>query len=167
MLLVTVIRPSYPVIYSCDETASCGCSTKPVSITRIVGGESAGTATWGWAVSISIDNSYLCGGSIISSSWVITAAHCIRDYKASQIKIYAGSIRLRSGNQNRVASRVIMHPFYQSARYENDIALLQLSSPLTMNDSNIGVICIPSVTSVTLSAGEWPAPGITVSDLIS
>ncbi len=164
ILLLVVIRPSYEVIYSCNTTVSCGCSAKPVSITRIVGGESASAATWNWAVSISINDRYLCGGSIISSSWILTAAHCVNGYIASQIKIYAGSILLRTGTQSRVSSQIIMHPFYEPVTYVNDIALLRLSSPLSMNDSSIGVICIPSVTSATLSAGEWPPVGTTVSD---
>ncbi len=158
-----VIRPSYQTVYSCDTNATCGCSTNPVSITRIVGGQAAGTATWGWIVSISIANSYLCGGSIISSSWIITAAHCVNGYSASQITIYAGSIIRWTGTQTRVASKVIVHPSYNSKTYVNDIALLQLASPLTMSDPNISSICIPSVSSAILSAGEWPPAGTTVS----
>lgn len=51
---------------------------------------------------------------------------------------------------------MIVHPRYDSATMENDIALLQLSSPLTMSDLNVAVICMPVVDSSTLTAGEWP-----------
>jgi secreted trypsin-like serine protease len=164
ILLLTIIQPSYQVVYSCDPKVVCGCSTNPASITRIVGGEAAGVATWGWAVSISIADSYLCGGSIISSSWVITAAHCVYGgYTVSQITIYPGSTLRWSGTQSKVASQVIIHPNYNASTYDNDIALLRLASPLTMNDPNVSSICIPSVTSAVLSAGEWPAAGTPVS----
>jgi secreted trypsin-like serine protease len=164
IILLTIIQPSYQVVYSCDPRVLCGCSLNPVSITRIVGGEAAGVATWGWAVSISIAGVELCGGSIISSSWILTAAHCVNDYTISQITIYAGSIfPLSSGAQRRVASQIIVHPYYRAATYENDIALLRLASPLIMNDPNVSPICIPSVTSAVLSAGEWPAAGTPVS----
>jgi len=158
-----IIRPSYQTVYSCNASLSCGCSTNPVSITRIVGGQNAGTATWGWAVSISIASNYLCGGSIISTSWIITAAHCVVNFTASQITIYAGSNRRFSGTQTRVASKVIVHPSYNPNTYLNDIALLRLASPLIMSDPNFSPICIPSVSSATLSAGEWPPAGTTVN----
>jgi len=163
LLLLIVIRPSYQMVYSCDPTAACGCSANPVSITRIVGGENAGAATWGWAVSITIGGNSLCGGSIISSSWVITAAHCVFGNTPSQITIYAGSNFPQSGSQIKVASQIIVHPNYIPATYENDIALLRLASPLIMSDPNISPICIPSVNAATLSSGEWPPPGTTVN----
>jgi secreted trypsin-like serine protease len=132
-------------------------------LTRIVGGETASAATWSWAVSLNIDNTYLCGGSIISSSWVITAAHCVNGYKASKITVYAGSNIRWSGTQSRVASKVIVHPSYNTDTYVNDIALLQLATPLIMTDPYVSSICLPSVSSTILSSGEWPPAGTTVS----
>jgi secreted trypsin-like serine protease len=163
ILLLNIVKPSYQTIYPCNASASCGCSTQPVSITRIVGGENAGAATWGWAVSISIGNTYLCGGSIISSSWVITAAHCVTGYTASQVTIFAGSITRFSGTQSSVGSNLIVHESYDPNTYVNDIALLQLASPLSMSDPNLSLICLPSVSAATLSAGEWPPVGTSVS----
>jgi trypsin len=163
IILLGIVRSSHQTIYSCNAAASCGCSTQPVSITRIVGGENAGTATWGWAVSISIGNTYLCGGSIISSSWVITAAHCVTGYAASQITVYAGSITRFSGTQTRVGSKLIVHASYNPNTYVNDIALLKLTTPLSMSDVHVSTICLPSVSAATLSAGEWPPVGTSVS----
>jgi secreted trypsin-like serine protease len=163
ILLLSTVKLSYQTVYPCNASASCGCSTQPVSITRIVGGETAGTATWGWAVSISIGNTYLCGGSIISSSWVVTAAHCVTGYTASQITIYAGSTLRFSGTQTSIGSNLIVNPSYNATTYVNDIALLQLASPLSLNDPYVSAICLPSVSSSTLSAGEWPPVGTSVS----
>ncbi|CAF4136318.1 unnamed protein product [Rotaria sp. Silwood2] len=131
-------------------------------LTKIVGGESAGTATWGWTVSISIADRYLCGGSILSSSWIITAAHCVKDAIASEITIYAGSNFRWVGSESRVVLNVHIHPNYSSVGYVNDIALLRLTSPLTMNDPNLSTICLNFVNSTVLMTEEWPPANTTV-----
>jgi secreted trypsin-like serine protease len=163
IILFNIIKVSHQTTYTCNPSASCGCSTNSATLTRIVGGESAASATWGWAVSVSIDNTYLCGGSILSSSWVITAAHCVTGYTASQITIYAGSTVRFSGTQTSIGSNLTIHPSYNPNTYVNDLALLQLASPLSMSDPDVSTICLPTVSSATLSAGEWPPVGTSVS----
>jgi secreted trypsin-like serine protease len=164
IILLGIARSSHQAVYSCNQSASCGCSTNSATVSRIVGGEAAGVATWGWAVSISIADSYLCGGSILSSSWVITAAHCVYGgYTASQITIYAGSTLRWTGTQSSTGANLIIHPSYNPSTYVNDIALLQLTTPLTMSDPYVSAICLPSVSSSILAAGEWPPVGTSVS----
>ncbi|CAF0944603.1 unnamed protein product [Rotaria sordida] len=161
MLLFVIVQPSYQYTYSCNSSASCGCSSNSAAVTRIVGGESAGTSTWGWAVSISIRGTSLCGGAILSSSWIITAAHCVSGISASQVTVYAGSNTRYSG-QSRVASSITVHPSYVNTTKVNDIALIRLSTPLTMSSSTVKIICIPSVSSATLLASEWPSADLYV-----
>lgn len=162
ILLLSIAKSSHQTVYSCDAAASCGCSSQPVSTSRIVGGETAASGTWGWAVSLSISGVYLCGGSIISNSWVITAAHCVDGIASSQITIYAGSTQRWVGTQNRTVAQVIVHSDYNPTDFVNDIALLKLASPLNMSDPYVSVICLPSVDSSTLVAGEWPTVATTV-----
>ena len=163
VVLLVILQPSHQYTYSCNSSAACGCSSNPASLSRIVGGESAGTSTWGWAVSLAITSgsgTALCGGAILSSSWIITAAHCVYGSSASQITVYAGSNTRYSG-QSRVASSVTVHPSYISSTKENDIALIRLGTSLTMT-SAVKTICIPSVSSETLAAGEWPSANLYV-----
>ena len=45
---------------------------------RVVGGEDATPAEWCWQVAlINSLNQYLCGGALIGTQWVLTAAHCV------------------------------------------------------------------------------------------
>ena len=166
MILFFHAQPIHADVYSCNSAAACGCSRVPATITRILGGETAGTNTWGWAVSLSINGNSLCGGSILSSQWIITAAHCVSTVKASRITVYAGSNTKYSG-QSRIGSTLIVHPSYDSDSKENDIALLQLTTPLNMTDPNVATLCMPYVSAATLTTGEWPPANVTVSHLFS
>ena len=164
VLLLGLATPTCQYVYSCNTTATCGCSNSAISMTRIVGGETAATSSWGWAVSLSIRGTYQCGGAILSSTWIITAAHCVTSATASQITVFAGS-NIRFSGQSRVGSFLTVHSNYNRVTNENDIALLQLARPLNMLDPNVKFICMPAVSSDALNAGEWPPAGLYVSDV--
>ena len=164
-VVLLIIRCAESISYPCNSTATCGCSQNSATVSRIVGGEAAAAATWSWAVSLLIAPGYLCGGSILSQFWVVTAAHCVKSAAASAVTVYAGSNQQWRGTQTRQVSRIFVHPSYNSVTYTNDIALLQLSRPLDITDSTVATICLPSVDSTTLANSEWPIIGTSVSAL--
>ncbi len=71
-----------------------------------------------------------CGGTLISSTWVLTAAHCVKGTAASSIRIRAGVNKLSDSTQGQTVgvSTVTIHPSYRDASYGYDIALLKLST---------------------------------------
>ncbi|HAJ38509.1 MAG TPA: hypothetical protein DCL15_22815 [Chloroflexi bacterium] len=134
----------------------------------IVGGEPAAVGELPWQVAVH-PGPYLCGGTLIASQWVVTAAHCVIDDTGAvmapgDIEVVAGEYN-RSQNdgteQQRNVTAVYVHPDYDPfGSNDSDIALLQLASPVTLGPS-VGVI--PLVSSPTHDA--LVAPG--VSSLVS
>ena len=162
--LVIIARVAAQYTYSCNSSAVCGCSSNSASMSRIVGGEAAGSSTWGWAVLLYIASASICGGSLLSDRWIITAAHCVDTVTASQITAYAGS-NTRFQGQSRTGSTLIVHPNYNTFSNEHDIALIQVSSAFDLSDSNVKIICMPSVSAATLAAGEWPSANLYVRNM--
>jgi len=146
------------VEYVCLPNATCGCSLNSAVLTRIVGGEQAESDTWGWAASISIGNSHICGGSLISSTLILTAAHCLMAIKSiSSLRINLGSKYLSTIRQQRNVSNVYIHQDYDSNSFANDIAMIRLASSVNMTDHSIALICLPSVVDT-----EYPPTGAKV-----
>uniref|UniRef100_H3BGS8 Granzyme M n=1 Tax=Latimeria chalumnae TaxID=7897 RepID=H3BGS8_LATCH len=52
----------------------CGIRSKTA---RIIGGSDAMLGRWPWQVSLYHNSKHMCGGTIITHQWIITAAHCV------------------------------------------------------------------------------------------
>ncbi|XP_015775278.1 PREDICTED: coagulation factor VII-like isoform X3 [Acropora digitifera] len=128
---------------------------------RIVGGEVASNRDWPWQVGLQSesDNFIFCGGSLISREWVVTAAHCItRNIPNRQrcarpspgLRVILGEFDVQNieGHEVQIAiSEVCMHESYHKVTYDNDIALLRLSTPLSGFNETMSPVCLPSSSS--------------------
>ncbi|MBY0454035.1 MAG: trypsin-like serine protease [Burkholderiaceae bacterium] len=139
-----LLRPRYRAFLHCwvlsmvlqatsAAAAPLGHSNQP----QIVGGTAAAPSAWPWQVQIrttGFGGGHLCGGALLSSRWVVTAAHCIVDKDATFLSVRAGSLNRESGGQLVDVAHGVVHPDYSaSIEYDNDIALLQLSEPIVLN----------------------------------
>lgn len=64
----------------CLSLPECGVNSKMGRQSRIVGGSSAAPGDWPWQVSLHVQGVHVCGGSIITPEWIVTAAHCVEEY---------------------------------------------------------------------------------------
>jgi Trypsin len=59
--------------------------TKRVAGGRIVGGKLSSPSSWPYLVAIFRDGHFHCGGSLILEDWILSAAHCVHEYKNSAL----------------------------------------------------------------------------------
>jgi hypothetical protein len=163
--LLALVQFDTPIVYSCHRQTSCGCSEKSRMHSKIIGGQTVRTRTWSWVVSIRVRDRFQCAGSLLSSSWILTAAHCFSfvsnsgvNILPSSITVHAGSNDRRDENQLRQTADVFIHPQFDPSSFVNDIALIKVSSPFDMTDTTVGQICLPS-----RSAVEYPPVNSSVS----
>ncbi|KAK7134261.1 hypothetical protein R3I93_017618 [Phoxinus phoxinus] len=136
-----------------QQTFDCGVA--PIN-TRIVGGTDAPAGNWPWQVSIhfkdNFNNGHICGGTLISNQWVMTAAHCIASTNINSWTLYLGrqtqSTSDANSNEVRVGVQsIIVHPKYNNSLLNNDISLMKLSQPVNFT-SYIRPVCLASIGSV-------------------
>ncbi|XP_067004189.2 trypsin-1 [Anabrus simplex] len=126
--------------------ASCFGGTLPVRPRldgRIVGGQTTSISNYPYQLSLQSSGSHICGASIISTTWAITAAHCVAGSSASRLSLRAGSSNRGSGGSVHQAAQVIAHPNYNSNTVDYDFALIRVSSAFSLS-SNVRTIPLPS-----------------------
>ncbi|XP_040831049.1 serine protease 38 [Ochotona curzoniae] len=149
MLGLLLLMMRHPVRISArDQGHPKACGRRAVQ-GKVLGGTPATESRWPWQVSVHYAGFHICGGSILSEYWVLSAAHCF--YREKNIKtfdLYVGLINLLRANNHTQwfeVNRVILHPTYQlNHPVGADVALVQLKSRIEFSDFVLPV-CLPPV----------------------
>ncbi|XP_061822684.2 tissue-type plasminogen activator-like [Nerophis lumbriciformis] len=130
-----ILTPPPKVSRDSPPFSQCGVS-HPLTLPRIYGGSKAAPSAHPWQASVQArrDNSqqdfrHRCGGSLIASCWVLTAAHCINNQFEYQVQL--GGVKLSEAEDKGQIIPVIKTIVYNGYRSTaealySDIALLRL-----------------------------------------
>lgn len=132
------------------------CGQQEYTSGRIVGGVEAANGEWPWLAAIFLHGAkrteFWCGGSLIGSRYILTAAHCTRDSKqkpfaARQFTVRLGDIDLSTDKEPSApvtfkVSEVRTHKEFSRVGFYNDIAILVLDRPVRKSKYVIPV-CMP------------------------
>jgi Trypsin len=152
--------------------------------TAVVGGSQIGIASAPWQVEIFAEfksgKENSCGGAILDSTHIVTAAHCAYDLERGEqlapsalvvvggiASMTAGEIKNNPEVQARFVSEIRVHPMFEFSKgpgTPDDVAVLKLETPLSFDASVKQIALSPNVpregTSVTLTGFGEQEPGV-------
>ncbi|XP_072747963.1 trypsin-1 isoform X2 [Anoplolepis gracilipes] len=134
--LADVVAPKPPIITPPPQPekclqCTCGLTNKH---NRIVGGVQTVVNQYPWMALLMYRGQFYCGGTVINSRYVMTAAHCIDRFDGSKLTVrileHNWNLTSESKTQDFKVEKTIKHSGYSTINYDNDIALIKLRDPI-------------------------------------
>nr|XP_014350583.1 PREDICTED: transmembrane protease serine 6-like isoform X1 [Latimeria chalumnae] len=133
-----------------EKLCDCG---KYSSSLQITSGSKVMEGELPWQVSLQVHGVHVCSGTLISDSWVVSAAHCFFGERLSSPIVwiaYLGKFQLTKKSEHEVSfllRRIIRHELYNPKSQDYNIALVQLDRAVP-NSTFIRPICVPTASHV-------------------
>ncbi|XP_034564218.1 hyaluronan-binding protein 2-like isoform X1 [Notolabrus celidotus] len=155
--------PTVPTIHETDTTpaaqfSQCGIP-QPGRSSRIFGGKKSLPGAHPWQASLQTRTAgssgpfhHICGGILLESCWVLTAAHCIK--KGVEMQVVLGGVDIEKDeayDQVIPVVKAIVHEGYKESPFalHNDVALLQLKvtdNPYCAKETRfVKTACLPNM----------------------
>ncbi|MCZ4515238.1 serine protease [Streptomyces sp. ActVer] len=113
-------------------TCLLGANTASAAPQPIVGGSTTTAAAYPYVMQITDSSqNQFCGGTLVSATKVVTAAHCMVDETTSSVRVVGGRT-YRNGTNGTVSrvSKIWINPSYVAAEQGDDVAVLTLSTSM-------------------------------------
>ncbi|XP_046300376.1 serine protease 57 isoform X5 [Marmota monax] len=123
--------------HSCPTAGSLGA--------QIIGGREVTPHSRPYMASVSFGGQHHCGGFLLRSRWVVSAAHCFSHRDPREALVVLGAHTLRPQEPTRQVfgiAAVTRHPDYQPATHANDICLLWLNGSAVLGPA-VGLLHLP------------------------
>ncbi|CAG0885557.1 unnamed protein product [Cyprideis torosa] len=143
-----------------DDLAVCGW---PTITGKIIGGEPAERGEFPSLLSLRVNGRHLCGASLISPNFALTAAHCLEKNYLSQVSVVVREYNIHKDDIAPQEYEVypdlaVYHARYVQKYYDNDIGLLHFRQPIKY-DQFTKPACIPSNHELKLANKNGIVPG--------
>eukprot|EP00095_Tigriopus_kingsejongensis_P000840 maker-scaffold546_size140615-snap-gene-0.31 protein:Tk00840 transcript:maker-scaffold546_size140615-snap-gene-0.31-mRNA-1 annotation:"tripsin " len=131
---------------------------------RIVGGDPSEFGAWPWHVALEVKypagrTKHRCGGVLLNSRWVATAAHCVHVYSENDLSLRLGDYDKTDSAFEplpyivRDVSSIYEHEDFDPLTYEYDIALVYMKKEVPFTE-HISPICLPEANLANLEGSK-------------
>ncbi|KAK1942588.1 Trypsin-4 [Phytophthora citrophthora] len=124
-VVAIAVAQGLPLIRASDLPTT----TQNSSVERIYGGTPVDAVKYPYIAQLNvttIEGRVLCGGTLIASQFVVTAAQCVESDDITYIKATMGSVV-------RTVKFYTIHPDYDGVTFENDVAVLELNKAVDID----------------------------------
>lgn len=129
----------------------------------IIGGHQSEDGSWAGAAALYMNNSQVCGGTLVAPEWVVSAGHCVvrpTTPTGGITKIVLGRHKLSAtaDGEEIPVLKAFQHEGFNRSTLDNDISVFQLSRPSTMPVAKIAdpaVIAALLADSATTTVVGW------------